>query len=95
MKRETLTLGQRVHVRAFMIKPGDNWLLQPINGKPLEGIVTAQRYRRNTQRDYDYDEYHNRTYSYTVLTSGFVAYDVTFSLHRKPLVCKPEHLEPL
>ena len=90
-----LTLGQRVRARGFMSKHGDNWKPQPIDGEPIEGIVTAQRYRRNMMLEDECDEYGERLFSYFVFADGFLAYDVTFSLHRKPLVCKPEHLEPL
>lgn len=91
-----MELGQRVIARAEMHKdyPAEDWTRRELE-KPIEGIVTAKRNRRYGGWEWDYEDgfEYGRSYRYWVIGESFEAYDVTFSLHRKPIVVLPQDLE--
>lgn len=89
-----MILAQRVRARAHMKRlRGGRWEREELPA-PVEGLVTAQRNRVQMEEDWEYPEY-GKSYVWRTFGEQFKAYDVTFSLHRRPLVVLPDDLEVL
>lgn len=86
-----MILGTRVRAYSHLVREDTTWVTRPLN-PPVDGFLTGQRTRNSGFWESEPDEWSGRTSEWYEIRRSFKAYDVTYSLHRKPLVCLPEHI---